>query len=343
MKNNFKSLNEFEKEKNKRVDAENLLETINFLHSSLDNKQIARLAARKLPKLIQYDAIAILGKEDDYLKELVTRGERNIEDEKIEIANNELFNDVINRTSLMIVKEVEDFPWFNKYGKLTNVKSWLGMPLTFEEEIIGVLTLGNKKITQYSEAEKDKLEIFCRELAIALKNSYDYAEIEELAAKDSLTGLYNRESFKELAIKEYHQAVRYEHDLSLILIDIDQYQDIINEFDYGVADQIVKILAQRCQESIRTADYMGRYQGVKLGIVLTDTDLYGAKELARRLQEIVNKPIDIEGQGDILVSASFGIACFEEKVGLETLFNLADSALAKAQREGGDCIKTSKD
>ena len=65
--------------------------------------------------------------------------------------------------------------------------------------------------------------------------------------------------------------------------------------------------------------------------------------MAQRLQQIINKQIDIEGQGDILVSASFGIACFEEKVDLETLFNLADSALARAQRKGGDCIKTSKD
>jgi diguanylate cyclase (GGDEF)-like protein len=129
----------------------------------------------------------------------------------------------------------------------------------------------------------------------------------------------------------------------LVLIDLDQYQEIINEFDYGIADEIVKIFAQRCEKSIRTADYMGRYHGVKLGILLTDTDLFGAKELAQRLKEAVNKVINIDGQGDIFVSASYGISTVEEKVGVDTLFKLADSALVKAQNEGGDCIKTIKD
>lgn len=343
MKNDLRSLNEYKQENKSRITAENLLETISFLHSSLNNEQIARLASRKLPKLIPYDAIVIMGKEGKYLKELVTRGERNIEDETIKITENELFNDLTNRTKPMLVQDVKEFPWFSKYGKLTNVKSWIGVPLIFEEDIIGVLTLGNKDVIEYSESQKDKLTVFSNELAMALKNGYNYSEVKELATKDSLTGLYNREAFKELAIKEYHQAVRYEHGLSLILIDLDQYQDIINEFDYGVADEIVKVLAHRCKESIRTADYMGRYQGVKLGIVLTDTDLFGAKELALRLQEIINEAITIEGHGNILVSASFGIATLEEKVGIETLFNLADSALARAQKEGGDCIKTSKD
>ena len=343
IKNDFRSLSEYKKEREQRKTAEDLLETISFIYSSLDNDQIARLASRKLPKLIQYDAVAIMGKEKGYLKELVTRGERNIEDEKIKIKDNELFNDLTNRKSPMIVKDVEDFPWFSKYGKLTNIKSWIGVPLVFEEELIGVLTLGQEKITQYSEVEKSKLAKFSNELAVALKNGYEYSEVEELATKDSLTGLYNRDSFKELSIKEYHQAVRYNHNLSLILIDIDQYQDIIKELDYGVVDKIVEVVANRCKESIRTADYMGRYEGVKLGIILTDTDLFGAKELARRLQEIINEAIVIEGQGEVLVSASLGIAALEEKVGIETLFNLADSALAKAQKEGGDCIKTSKD
>jgi diguanylate cyclase (GGDEF)-like protein len=343
IKNYFKSVTEYNKESSKREKSENLIKLISSLHSSLDSEQVARLAARKLTKIIHYDAITILGKENNCLQELVIRGERNLEDEKIKISENELFNDLINRTSPMIVNDVSDFPWFGKYGKLTGIKSWLGMPLLVEDKLVGVLTIGNKDVREYSELVQRSIIRFCEELAVALQNSYNFSKLEELAAKDGLTGLYNRDAFKELAIKEYHQAIRYGHDLSLVLIDLDQYQEIINEFDYGIADEIVKIFAQRCEKSIRTADYMGRYHGVKLGILLTDTDLFGAKELAQRLKEAVNKVINIDGQGDIFVSASYGISTVEEKVGVDTLFKLADSALVKAQNEGGDCIKTIKD
>ncbi|MGM0370060.1 MAG: sensor domain-containing diguanylate cyclase [Bacillota bacterium] len=343
IKDYFKSMTEYKKESNKREKSENLTKIISSLHSSLDSEQVARLATRKLTKIIHYDAIAIMGKERKCLQELVIRGERNLESERIKISENELFSDLMNRKSPMIVNDVSDFPWFGKYGKLTGIKSWLGMPLFVEDELVGILTIGNKDVREYSEVVQRSIIRFCQELAVALQNSYKFSELEELAAKDGLTGLYNRDAFKELAIKEYHQAIRYNHDLSLVLIDLDQYQEIINEFDYGIADEIVKIFAQRCEESIRTADYMGRYHGVKLGILLTDTGLFGAKELAQRLKGAVNKVINIDGQGDIFVSASYGISTVEEKVGVDTLFKLADSALVKAQNEGGDCIKTIKD
>ncbi|MGM0501419.1 MAG: diguanylate cyclase [Bacillota bacterium] len=343
IKNNFKSLIEYKQEKKNKIEMENLAEVTSLLHSSLDKQQIARLAKRKLTKLITYDSIVVMGKEGNNLKELAIRGERNIEDSEIKISENELFNDLINRTSPMIVDEVEDVPWFDKYGKLKGIKSWLGVPLIAEGEIVGVLTLGNKKVKEYSEISKSRLNKFSKELALSLQNSYKYSEIKELAAKDSLTGLYNRKAFKEIAIKEYNQAARYEHQFSLLLIDIDQYKDIINELDYGVGDEIVKVIAERCEDSIRTADYMGRYEGVRLGIVLTDTGLFGAQELASRLRRIINEAIVVEGHGDILVSASYGISTLEEKVGITTLFELAESALAKAQKDGGDCIKTMKD
>ena len=340
IKEYFRSTLEFNQEKEKKIETKQLLKMVSVLHSTLNSKQIARLTMRKLNKLISYNSIVVMKKKKDYLEELAIRGERNIKAKKIKISENQLFNDLINRKKPMIINNVKDVSWFKKHGKLRSIKSWLGMPLIIHDKVVGVLIIGRKNIKKYSERNQNMIINFSQELAIALKNSYKYEKLKELAAKDSLTNLYNKKVFKELAVKEYQQAVRYDHDLSLVLLEIDQYQNIINEFGDAAADEIIKIIAQRCKESIRVADYIGRYHGIKLGIILIDTNLIGAKELAIRLQEVINKVVKVKNYGDILVSASYGIASLQDQKEFNILFESANNALTRAQKKGGDCIKT---
>jgi diguanylate cyclase (GGDEF)-like protein len=162
------------------------------------------------------------------------------------------------------------------------------------------------------------------------------AQADEVSHTDALTYLPNRRQVINNLQKEVHRAERYKTPLSISMMDIDHFKNINDTFGHTVGDQVLLQLANLLREGVRESDMVGRYGGEEFLIVLPNTELRMAAELAARLcKSIREKDIEVVGKANITVS--IGVA--EYRHGEETwqkFLSRADMALYAAKNAGRD-------
>lgn len=163
---------------------------------------------------------------------------------------------------------------------------------------------------------------------------------EELALIDELTGLNNRRAFFVQGNHIFKQAVRFEHPISVIMMDIDYFKNINDSYGHSAGDKVLQSIAKLLKNIIREVDVAGRMGGEEFSFVLTETGTDEAIKLAERLRlEIENTIIEYKEQ-TIQVTASLGICSSPVKnETLETLLTKADDALYIAKRSGRNQVK----
>ena len=165
-------------------------------------------------------------------------------------------------------------------------------------------------------------------------------EIEKIASIDKLTGIYNRRMLDEFLQIEVDVAQRHKRDLSLIIIDIDYFKSVNDDYGHLVGDEVLRDTAITISESLRNSDVFGRYGGEEFLIICTQTDEKSAFNLAEKLRKIIeNHNFNHIGKKTI----SLGISTFEENDTIELLFKKADEALYCAKNEGRNKTVNYKD
>ena len=168
--------------------------------------------------------------------------------------------------------------------------------------------------------------------------------MEKLAITDDLTSLYNRRHFLYLAIHEFQRAQRYKHSLSIIILDIDTFKQINDTKGHVVGDQVLHEVARRCGQELRTADVFGRYGGDEFAIMLPESDLTAASQIAERLRNSISMNAVNTDAGPVIVTISMGIANLSNEYStLETLIAGADQALLAAKRTGRNRVVSAAD
>ena len=172
---------------------------------------------------------------------------------------------------------------------------------------------------------------------IALQQETE-ARLLELTIRDSLTGLFNRSHFFELAQVEFDRADRYMNDLSVIMIDVDRFKYINDHYGHLNGDLVLETVARLARECLRSIDIMGRYGGDEFVALLPQTTIKGAFQAAERLRvRIAGTPVATQGQ-IINVTASLGVALYDVQCAtLEQLFDRADQMLYQSKRSGRNC------
>jgi diguanylate cyclase (GGDEF)-like protein len=166
-----------------------------------------------------------------------------------------------------------------------------------------------------------------------------------LSNHDPLTGLYNRRMLEEQLTKDIQRADRYKHPLSLFMVDIDHFKSVNDTHGHTAGDLIIKAVANVIEELIREIDYSCRYGGEEFAIVLPETSLTEAGEIAERLRTTIEEKIfEINDGKKLSITISIGVSDFATgSESLEVLINRADSALYAAKDFGRNCIKIAKD
>jgi diguanylate cyclase (GGDEF)-like protein/PAS domain S-box-containing protein len=171
------------------------------------------------------------------------------------------------------------------------------------------------------------------------KNMED--ELKHMATHDPLTGLYNRRMFIQRINDEIERASRYQHTLSLFMIDIDYFKSINDNYGHQTGDTVLQNFAKILSDSIRKSDYAARYGGEEFVVVLPETPLLKAEELAERLRkQIEDTHFSINNNEDINLTVSIGISTFPEHA--ETsheLLEIADAAMYAAKAAGRNYVK----
>ena len=159
---------------------------------------------------------------------------------------------------------------------------------------------------------------------------------EEQASTDHLTGLANRRRFERQLEREVARTARHGRPFSLITIDIDHFKKVNDTHGHEAGDEAIKTLARVLQQGTRGIDLAARIGGEEFAVILTETSITGAVEVAERLRTAL-KSVEISLVGTI--AASFGVAeCPSEAETARELLARADAALYHAKRTGRDRV-----
>ncbi|HHF7380215.1 TPA: GGDEF domain-containing protein [Legionella anisa] len=196
--------------------------------------------------------------------------------------------------------------------------------------------------TEYLEQTNTRLENEVRERTKELKKANKALEIEKQAFKnlsftDQLTGLYNRYKVRDLFEFEQEQMIRYNTELSVILMDLDFFKSVNDHYGHNAGDAVLKEIALILQLVVRRSDIVARWGGEEFIIVTPKTTLEQSLNLAEKLrQQVQNTSFSNVGH----ITASFGIASFKKTDTLETMIQRADQALYRAKELGRDNVQS---
>lgn len=154
---------------------------------------------------------------------------------------------------------------------------------------------------------------------------------KHLAAFDPLTKLYNRYKFIELYATESFSMQQREHVMSIIMIDIDYFKNINDEYGHNIGDDVLRITAKTLQKPIRNVDIVCRWGGEEFIILLPTVDEQQAMRIAEKLRLAVEQENYPKG---LNITASFGVCEAQNNEGLEDLISRADYALYQAKKQG---------
>lgn len=163
-----------------------------------------------------------------------------------------------------------------------------------------------------------------------------YQELEYMARFDPLTGVANRRHFVEMVEAEMARSSRYGKQLSILMVDIDQFKEVNDVYGHQAGDIILQALCETCKIVLRAFDIVGRWGGDEFAILLPETPPAIAPQVAERLRDAIeNTVVDLEMHSPLRFSVSIGCASRNAKDdSLDTLLNVADKALYDAKRTG---------
>ncbi len=161
-------------------------------------------------------------------------------------------------------------------------------------------------------------------------------QLQELANRDGLTGLFNHRYFQEALSKDFQRALRYHESLSCVLCDIDFFKKFNDTYGHQTGDDVLRILAQLIEDALRETDLAARYGGEEFALVLYHTPGPAAQMVAERLRESVESHDFISGDLSLKVTISAGVATFphEDIPDHKNLVECADKALYRAKEKG---------
>lgn len=162
-------------------------------------------------------------------------------------------------------------------------------------------------------------------------------KLRKLLTIDELTNLYNRRHIDTILAHEISAADRYEQPLSIILLDVDHFKQINDTHGHPVGDHVLKVISKTLNESVRSADHVGRWGGEEFMIVAPQTDSQNAKILAEKLRFAIGAA---NFDGGIRCSASFGVTDFRSEESKKALVARADEALYQAKNSGRNCVES---
>ncbi|MFC7411197.1 sensor domain-containing diguanylate cyclase [Hydrogenophaga atypica] len=175
-----------------------------------------------------------------------------------------------------------------------------------------------------------------QQVELATRELREQKEAAERAARlDALTQVLGRRGFTEQAHTEIQRSMRYQHPLSLLMIDIDHFKTINDTHGHATGDAVLLHFAQLLARELRENDMIGRIGGEEFAVLLPNSNAEQAARVAERMREAVaNSQIHVRGQ-PLHFTASFGVAEFQaQELSLESLMARADAALYEAKRQG---------
>jgi diguanylate cyclase (GGDEF)-like protein len=167
-------------------------------------------------------------------------------------------------------------------------------------------------------------------------------KLKEQAVTDSLTGLGNRASFDQFLGREFAAAVESGGAISLLMIDVDHFKKVNDQFGHPIGDQVLKVLGQILRSAARPVDMAARYGGEELALVMPNTTKVVAAGVGEKIRRAVAAKPLVFGNVSVPVTISVGVAAVEHRLPFKEVAHFvkaADLAVYAAKHLGRNCVK----
>ena len=220
-------------------------------------------------------------------------------------------------------------------------RSYLCVPLTAGGTTLGVLQMMSHRAKAFSP---DHVQLFVGltdQAAIAVQRAKLHEEVQRLAVRDGLTGLFNYSYFHEQLALELTRSKRNGTPVTIILMDIDHFKSFNDTYGHPTGDMLLKRLAEVLGETVRAVDLTARMGGEEFAVLLPDTDKAGAHRVAEKLRASIEST-EFVGNAAVPVvhrTISLGVASYpEDAKKREELVRRADEALYQAKAKGRNAV-----
>jgi diguanylate cyclase (GGDEF)-like protein len=320
-------------------------ELLMTLPGLLDSELLPKLL-ESLNSLVRYNVCAMASFNKNSIEislfSHVNPSENEIEKirNKIFKAMNEIGVDTSNREIKMSITQLKSLP-YTDLPKNHEFPSEIIIHFPFVlKGLVGVFAVFSDQADSYSKEDYSLIVNVAIALSAAYTSRLYYQEMKELAIRDPLTGLLNRRRFFEEMDKEVKRSNRYSLPLSLIMLDLDKFKRINDDYGHQAGDFVLQQISKYILRSTRTTDSVGRFGGEEFVILMPMTRLSDAVQYAERLRrEMANYEVKYYEER-ISITASMGVSLARSNDSASNLLKRADIALYKSKALGGNMVST---
>jgi len=208
----------------------------------------------------------------------------------------------------------------------------LSYQLVLHKKNLGEIALIRR--TRFTAKEQNFIEKILVALLSPLTNALDHYQAIHASLHDPLTGTFNRFAMESIFSREMELSQRNQTPLALIALDIDFFKQVNDTYGHACGDDVLKHLTECVAQCTRNTDVMFRYGGEEFTLLLNNTALKGAQELAERIRHSIEQtPCACNGKS-IAITASMGISILNQHDTRDSFFERADKALYQAKSNG---------
>jgi len=244
-----------------------------------------------------------------------------------------LTNSVARSGTTIIIDNMVNHPIYRNAPK-DWTGSVIGVPLKFNDSIVGVMNLSRSVTGIFSKADLRLIGLLADQAAVAISNASLHKQVTELANTDSLTGLPNRRALDERLQDELSLAKQMNSQIAVVMMDLDGFKGVNDIYGHAVGDKLLKSLFNSLSENMRDTDFLARYGGDELTLVIRDAGLGIAEAVTLKILELMkNYEYPFPDEAKIRLGISAGIAIYPNHAHTAgDLLRTADTALYQAKK-----------
>ena len=247
--------------------------------------------------------------------------------------SNGLTYTVARNAEVIIVEDMQNHPLFTTAPK-DWVGSIIGIPLKVGSNVVGVMNLSRSTVGGFSSSELRLLGLLSDQAAVAISNASLHQMISHQAYSDTLTGLPNRRALDERLEEEVQAARRNNYSFAVIMMDLDGFKDVNDTYGHATGDDVLRLVFNQMARGVRNTDFLARYGGDELTLILSQSDMSSAQIVAEKIVEGMRSiKFKLPDGKKLKLGISGGIAIYPVNArNGPDLLRAADAALYKAKR-----------
>lgn len=217
---------------------------------------------------------------------------------------------------------------------------FFGIPIRWKNSVFGALVFE----TNYSPSEDgeniENLGFVQKNIGAAFHRMKEYHILHDRSVKDGLTKLYNRRAFDEAVTRELARSARYKSTMCLLMIDIDCFKNVNDNYGHLFGDFVLQRTAELLQKNVRKIDHLARYGGEEFTVIVVNATKKLSFSTAERLRSAIEQEDFEKDDISINLKISIGIAEYPtDGKDVEKIISRADIALYDAKKAGGNLVK----